>query len=594
MSVRRSIVTGVAVLGMAIGGLLLGGAPAFASFIYGPVAPTVFGSAGSGDGEFSEPTGVAVNQATGDVYVLDQGNLRVEEFSAAGHYLAQFNGSEDPNFPEGFSSPTGIAVDNSSGPSAGDVYVADAGHDVVEKFSATGAYIGQLTGTPQGPFNEPYGGSLHVAVDAAGNLWVFEQGQKQNLVGPVPEGVVDEFDGSLGNAPLQRWGTGGTQGTDLIAVDSNDDVYVYDRLRLEDERPEVIEKFTGAGEDLGTVNRCECATGLAVDQANHLFLDEAGTVNVYTPGGGAEYGQKFGEGYLASGAGLAVNDTTGDVYVADAAADQVDVFPPVASVLAPKVNDVAPTASVTRTTALVNGTIDPGGLATSYWVEYVDAGEYEPGAANPFVNAASSATGSLTAAEADDGVGPMVIEGLLAGTTYHYRVVASNGVGATYGPDYTFTTATATPPGVTTDPAIELTSTTATLTGVVEAQALQTSYEFEFGSSTSYGGKQFGNAGRSGGQEPVSVVLQFLVPGVTYHFRLVATNEDGTTYGQDVAFTTPGVPAPISQPPVEAMIPSPVVTFPSVAGAITKPRGSTKSKKKKRKAKSRKRRRGKR
>jgi phosphodiesterase/alkaline phosphatase D-like protein len=257
------------------------------------------------------------------------------------------------------------------------------------------------------------------------------------------------------------------------------------------------------------------------------------------------------------------------------------------------VNDQSPTVSnVTRTTALVNGTIDSENSSAAIHVEYVAADAYAPAAADPYFAGASSQSHVVEALHGDQTLRPLPLEGLLPSTTYHYRLVASNAVGVAYGSDYTFTTAAATPPGVQVGPASAVTQTTATLSGAVEAQGLQTSYEFEVGIDTSYSGaKLFGNAGQSAASEPVSAGLQFLVPGTTYHYRLVATNADGTTYGPDMTFTTPGVSSPIGQPPTTQLIPSPTVQFPSVSGAITKPRGSTKSKHKakKQKAKSRKR-----
>ena len=99
----------------------------------------------------SNPDGVAVNQETGEVYVVDRGNNRVERFSSSGAYETQFNGSDNPSFPEGFASPNAIAVDNScfyqgltgtaceeADPSNGDAYVADTGHGVVDKLESVG------------------------------------------------------------------------------------------------------------------------------------------------------------------------------------------------------------------------------------------------------------------------------------------------------------------------------------------------------------------------------------------------------------------------------------------------------------------------
>ena len=81
----------------------------------------------------------------------------------------------------------------------------------------------------------------------------------------------------------------------------------------------------------------------------------------------------------------------------------------------------------------------------------------------------------------------------------------------------------------------------------------------------------FGSAGFSTSEVPVSVALQYLVPGITYHYRLVATSFDGTSYGQDETFTTPGIANTVVQPPSAPLIATPVVQFPSIKGAITNP-----------------------
>jgi hypothetical protein len=160
--------------------LLCASVPAYGSYKYLPRAS--FGGACSSDpcpnGQFKEPTGVAVNRATevllqptaGDVYVIDTGDARVERFSATGSYLGQFDGAggyetegkttSGPATPGGsFSFSTtadgnGIAVDGSIDPldpSAGDVYVMDVGHQAIDRFSAVGRYEGQLTGVCPAP-----------------------------------------------------------------------------------------------------------------------------------------------------------------------------------------------------------------------------------------------------------------------------------------------------------------------------------------------------------------------------------------------------------------------------------------------------------
>ena len=141
------------VLGICLFVLVVGtplcSAPALAREVH--LYKSSFGSKGPGSGEFDEPTGVAVNDVTHDVYVVDSGDSRVEEFDSTGGFIDEFSP------PGGFSDPTEIAIDNSATPSAldqskEDAYVVDTGLGVVDKFSASGAYLGQVTGTPESKF----------------------------------------------------------------------------------------------------------------------------------------------------------------------------------------------------------------------------------------------------------------------------------------------------------------------------------------------------------------------------------------------------------------------------------------------------------
>src|ERR1700744_2915091 len=75
-------------------------------------------------------------------------------------------------------------------------------------------------------------------------------------------------------------------------------------------------------------------------------------------------------------------------------------------------------------------------------------------------------------------------------------------------------------------------STTATLVGGVYPNALDTTYYWQYGTSTAYG-HQTTPQDVGSGPEPgtAQAGLSGLTPGVTYHYRLVATNSDATDYG---------------------------------------------------------------
>src|SRR5262249_15087954 len=185
--------------------IALGATPAHAFFL--PLSH--FGSPGSGAGQFQTPVGVAVDQMSGAVYVADSGNARVEKFGPTGSFIAAWGwGVADGaaksevctstcqagiagSGPGQFSHPTSIAVDSSGGPSAGDVYVGDAGTNVVLKFDTHGHFLATINGstTPQGVYVVVAG----VAVDQSGNLWTAD-GSTDNIT---------EFD-NMGNF-LQQW-----------------------------------------------------------------------------------------------------------------------------------------------------------------------------------------------------------------------------------------------------------------------------------------------------------------------------------------------------------------------------------------------------
>jgi hypothetical protein len=93
-------------------------------------------------------------------------------------------------------------------------------------------------------------------------------------------------------------------------------------------------------------------------------------------------------------------------------------------------------------------------------------------------------------------------------------------------------------PGVETQGASEVFSTQARVGGSVNPHGMSASYRFEYGTTTSYGSTIVGDAGSGEGSVGVSAMLTALQPGTTYHYRLVASNVAGTSYGADHQFTT--------------------------------------------------------
>ena len=204
-----------------------------------------------------------------------------------------------------------------------------------------------------------------------------------------------------------------------------------------------------------------------------------------------------------------------------------------------------PTTNITRTSVNVTAEINTESSATEYKVEYGESETY--GESTPLTNL-TVAVGATPVSQA--------ITGLHAGTTYHYRFVATNGTGTTNGPDGTFKTAAPQPPIVEAESSGQVTQTTATINGTINADGLQTSYILEVG--TELEGHilytpSFGEVGSEVGGVSFTFGLTNLLPGTTYHYRFVAQNEDGTVFGPDQTFAT-GIFAPVIVPPTPPII----------------------------------------
>jgi NHL repeat len=537
---RRTILP-VAVVCLAC---VLGVSTAFAGSAH--VFSTSFGSEGSGAGELSSPEGVAVDNsmgpASGDVYVADTGNHRVDQFDAEGNFIRAWgwgvaNGLSEfevctlicekgiaGSGPGQFKAPSFIAVDGSSGPSAGDVYVGDNEATVVQKFSSSGELVsswgdstpvpnGQLAGTnaTNGPF-----GTAGVAIDTSGNLWV--EGGSAGMF---------EFDQSGGF--IQSWNpTTSIFETFVfgpVAVDSNDNVYNH--------YFESVEKLNSSGSHLGAVVQDgERPTGLAVDQAtNELYVDEGGhsIQRVDSPcepsAAPCHVGETFGATHLTGGAGLAVDSASGVVYVADATANQIQVYSPVIDVV------TDPATNVTATSATLNGTVNAdGSLVSDCHFEYGPTEAY--GQSAPCVESVGSGTTSVPV-HAD-------ISGLLGSSTYHFRLVASNAKANQSGGDVPLPTLPV--PAVDSVSAADLTATSVDLTARINPEGLDATYYFEWGATTAYDHRvpllesEDEDIGAGTTDVAVSTHVTGLDEGRTYHWRVVAHDQNGTTITTDHVF----------------------------------------------------------
>jgi hypothetical protein len=192
--------------------------------------------------------------------------------------------------------------------------------------------------------------------------------------------------------------------------------------------------------------------------------------------------------------------------------------------------------AITPTSATVNGTVNPEGQSTTYYFEYGTTTSY----------GTRTSTADAGAGTADVKVST-AIELLTPNTTYHYRRVASNASGTTLGADVSFKTPKPPPPVVVTRHATNVGQTSATLNGTVNPEGQGTSYVFQYGTTSAYGA-QTPTANAPAGTKTivVSAAIATLVPNTTYHYRLIATSVNGTTFGHDTSFKTAALPAGIT------------------------------------------------
>jgi DNA-binding beta-propeller fold protein YncE len=347
--------------------------------------PSPFGSA--------HYSGVAVNPTNGNVYVLgEEGGFLTPATPAmifvydpdTGALVSSFEVAASRNF-SGVFAVVQIAVD-----SAGDVYVPNTLENEVLEYSPSGALL--KTFTDPGALEEPTG----VAVAPSGNLWVASSGDNR----------IVELDAS--GAPVEVNGKPAeidSEGVSSLALDGHGDIFAV---------------VNNSADSCGQFN---LTCGHLVEySAEGRQLADVGAGSFGLPN---EYGGTSGRESM-----VAVNQANGRVYVTDGSKDTVWVFgPPIAPAVGREL-----TAEVGASEAKLGALVNAGGIQTSYRFEYGPTRAY--GNSTPFPE------GSVGEGVESHAVWASA-SSLAPGTTYHYRVVASNELGTVYGPDQAFTTLSA-------------------------------------------------------------------------------------------------------------------------------------------------------
>jgi hypothetical protein len=519
-------------------------------------------------------------------------------FSALGTNAIDGKGPGEDQTPENdLSQASYIAIDESGGATDGDIYVSRRNKHVLDAFSASGKYLGQLTGFKEGPKAE---GSLKlfsadstnsicgVAVDQAGDLYVGETivsgGQAAFSVhkyhpGANPVANADNVanftavsqlnttscDLAAGAGPTTGYifssGSAGGSEVEAFKLDSS----TGEKKSFLAVKEKLLKGSPPEQEEVEEVVPLRGVSSITVDLATgHVFAGTSTRVLEYDASGSEPPLPRLSFGVANEVKGLATDGTSGNLYVVRRSIPQIDTYGPV--LIVPDVTTEAAT-EVAGTSANVNGTINAAnGPNSSCHFQYTTEAAYQADRAisgHDGFTAASSApcepagpfSGSTTNAVSAK------VSALNPEEKYVFRIVGENENSENMG-ERERTIATPCPGGFPTCPesfetlgkpaiegglASEITTTTAKISGEVNPRGLPTTFAVQYLTQTEFEASGYAgatitpgkSAGSSSGFAEVFEQLTGLQPLTTYHFRLIAENESGVAEpGEDGTFTT--------------------------------------------------------
>ena len=222
--------------------------------VFGGLAATIGGTQGTGNGEFDQPWGLGVN-STGHIFVVEYYNQRISLFDETSNHTFESlivepsirygscssrGGGSDCSANGKLNGPSDVDIDSS-----GNLWVVDTGNHRIQKFDDEGTYLSKFGtyGTGDGEFYSP----TSIAIDSSDNIWVADMNndriQKFNSAG-----VFQLKFGSGDCSVIQSDGTVTDEADNgkfcdavAIDVDSSDNLYVVDHNNRR------IQKFDSSG-----------------------------------------------------------------------------------------------------------------------------------------------------------------------------------------------------------------------------------------------------------------------------------------------------------------------------------------------------------
>lgn len=549
----------------------LSASPAWAARIHKP--KETFASANQPT--FGHDEGLAVDQSNGDLLVIDAaaqtlsrwnpdgtaaafsalGTNVIDAKKGAGNKVCAEEPSScdlnptNPGFSFGEAREVQVAVDNSGTATNGNIYVTADLHRI-DVFASSGEFLGQLTKAGTTAFAESCG----VAVGPGGAVYVGDfgpnsEGTQGTIHKFVPSGAFPVDTDNTANFPFQKActvaaGAGPTAGS--IFADQ------WSELKTS-------KLDASSGEIKYTVDSGPSIKTVSVDPATGYVYTANGTkVKAFDASGTA--GPVEVEKAIEPGStveGIALYGANGNLYIARTAVSKIDVY---AAVPLPE-SITGEASSVEETSAILNGTVDPEGEPLTEckfeWGKTTAPYEHtEPCAESP--------------AEIGTAAHPVHLDlsSLESGVLYHFRLAAANanGIGPP-GEDRAF--ATLHKPVIGAAWTAGVLFSEATVEARINPKYYETSFHVEYlteadfeANGGSFGGPKTPSVApfpdatlgqKDNTEHTVSVSIGGLAAGTTYHWRLVATNKDGSEQSPVRIFATYALPSLETDCPNQAL-----------------------------------------
>jgi gliding motility-associated-like protein len=283
------------------------------------VAGNVGGNAAAN--QLNSPRGQVVVDASGNIYVADTYNDRVQKWAPGASFgTTVAGGNGQGSASNQLDLPMGVAVD-----AAGNVYVADTYNNRIQKW-APGATSGTTVagGNGQGSNSNQFSQPVGITLDAVGNFYIadYNNHRIQKWVPGARIGTTVAGGNGQGSASNQFDGVYG------VAIDQNGNLYIpdVDNNRVQRWAPGAITGTTvagGNGEGYGD-NQISSATGVAIDNNRNIYVSSYGTSRIQKWASGATFGTTVAGGngagsdddQLDGPYGLAV-DAAKSIYIVD-------------------------------------------------------------------------------------------------------------------------------------------------------------------------------------------------------------------------------------------------------------------------------------